>query len=35
LRPAPDAVLIDTTGLDLDQVIARCERLTRERLRLP
>jgi cytidylate kinase len=32
LRAAPDAVTIDTTGLDLDQVIARCERLTRERL---
>jgi cytidylate kinase len=35
LRAAPDAVSIDTTGLDLDQVIARCERFSRERLGLP
>lgn len=33
LRPAADAIEIDTTGLDLDEVVARCERLARERLR--
>ena len=31
--PAPDAVVIDTTGMDLGEVVERCYRLARERLR--
>ncbi|HVM68778.1 MAG TPA: (d)CMP kinase [Gaiellaceae bacterium] len=31
MRPAPDAVLIDTTDLDVDEVVARIERLVRDR----
>ena len=33
LKPAPDAVVIDTTGMDPDEVVERCYRLARERLR--
>ena len=32
LKPAPDAVVVDTTGLDLDQVVERCFRAVRERV---
>jgi cytidylate kinase len=32
MRPAPDAELIDTTGLDVDDVVSRIERLIRSRL---
>jgi cytidylate kinase len=32
LRAAEDALIIDTTGLDLGQVVDRCEQLARERL---
>ena len=32
LKAAPDAIVVDTTGLDLEQVIDRCEALARERL---
>jgi CMP/dCMP kinase len=32
LKPAPDAVVVDTTGLDLAEVVERCLRATRERL---
>ena len=32
LRPAEDAVTVDTTGLSLDEAIARLEQLARERL---
>jgi cytidylate kinase len=31
LRPAPEAVELDTTGLSLDEVVARVESLARER----
>jgi len=31
LRPAPDAVELDTTGLSLDEVVSRVESLARER----
>ena len=33
LKPAPDAVVIDTTGMDPGEVVERCYRLARERLR--
>ncbi len=33
LRPAPDAVVLDTTRLALDAVVDRMERIARERLR--
>jgi len=32
MRPAPDALVIDTTGLSLDEVVARIERDVRDRL---
>jgi CMP/dCMP kinase len=32
LRPALDAILVDTTGLDFDQVVERCFRAVRERV---
>jgi cytidylate kinase len=32
LKPAPDAVLVDTTGLDLAEVVERCFSLAQERL---
>ena len=32
LKPAPDAVVVDTTGLDLEEVVERCLRIARERL---
>jgi cytidylate kinase len=32
LRPAPDAIVVDTTGYDLDSVVERCLRIARERL---
>ena len=32
LKPAADAVVVDTTGLDLGEVVERCYRLARERL---
>src|SRR5438128_10102483 len=32
LKPAPDATLVDTTGLDLDEVVERCLRIARQRL---
>ena len=35
LKPAPDAVLVDTTGLDLDEVVERCLRMARQRLSRP
>ncbi len=35
LRPAPDAILIDSTHLSLDQVLARIESAVTERLRAP
>lgn len=35
LRPAPDAVIIDSTELTLDQVLARIESVVTERLRVP
>jgi CMP/dCMP kinase len=35
LRAAPDAVVIDTTGLDLAEVVARCHALAAERLSRP
>jgi cytidylate kinase len=31
MRPAPDAELIDTTGLEVDDVVERIERLVEER----
>jgi cytidylate kinase len=31
MQPAGDAVLIDTTGLEVDDVVARIEGLVRER----
>jgi CMP/dCMP kinase len=33
LKPAPDAVVVDTTGMDLGEVVERCYRLARDRLR--
>src|SRR5438128_12271420 len=33
LKPAPDAVVVDTTGMDPGEVVERCYRLARERLR--
>ena len=33
LKAAPDAIAIDTTGLDLEQVVERCERETLARLK--
>ena len=35
LRPAPDAVVIDSTALTLDQVLAHIESVVTERLRVP
>ena len=35
LKPAPDAVIIDSTSLSLDQVVERVESLIRGRLALP
>jgi cytidylate kinase len=32
LQPAPDAVIIDSTDLSLDQVVARVESIISERL---
>jgi CMP/dCMP kinase len=32
LKPAPDAIVVDTTGMDLGEVVERCERVARERL---
>jgi cytidylate kinase len=32
LKPAPDAVVVDTTGMDLAEVVERCFREARERL---
>ena len=32
LKPAPDAVVVDTTDMDLDQVIEECLRIVQERL---
>ena len=32
LKPAPDAVVVDTTGMDLGEVVERCDRVARERL---
>ena len=32
LAPAPDAVIIDSTDLSLEQVVARVEAIVRERL---
>jgi CMP/dCMP kinase len=32
LKPAPDAVVVDTTGMDLAEVVERCLREARERL---
>jgi cytidylate kinase len=32
LKAAPDAIVVDTTGLDLDAVIDRCEQLARQKL---
>jgi len=32
LKPAPDAILVDTTGSSLDEVVERCLRLAEERL---
>jgi cytidylate kinase len=32
LKAAPDAIVVDTTGLDLDAVVDRCEQLAREKL---
>jgi CMP/dCMP kinase len=34
LKPAPDAILVDTTGMDLDEVVERCHSLAIERLSL-
>jgi cytidylate kinase len=35
LKPAPDALLVDTTGLDLAEVIEHCFQLARKRLSVP
>jgi cytidylate kinase len=35
LRPAPDAIILDSTELTLDQVLARIQDLVTERLRRP
>jgi CMP/dCMP kinase len=32
LKPAPDALVVDTTGMDLGEVVDRCLRVARERL---
>jgi CMP/dCMP kinase len=32
LRPAPDAVIVDTTGMDLGEVVERCLAVARERI---
>ena len=32
LKPAPDAMVVDTTGMDLGEVVERCYRVARERL---
>jgi len=33
LKPAPDAILVDTTDMDLGEVVEECLRIARERLR--
>ena len=33
LKPAPDAVVVDTTDMDLGQVVEECLRIARERLK--
>ena len=33
LKPAPDAVVVDTTDMDLGQVVKECLRIARERLK--
>ena len=35
LRPAPDAIVVDTTGLELDAVVERCFREASARLKHP
>ena len=35
LKPAEDAILVDTTGLDLGEVVDRCEKLAAGRLSRP
>jgi cytidylate kinase len=35
LKPAPDAIVVDTTDMDLGQVIEECLRIVRERLAAP
>jgi CMP/dCMP kinase len=35
LKPAPDAIVVDTTDMDLGQVIEECLRIARERLAAP
>jgi len=35
LKPAPDAILLDSTNLSLDQVLVEAERIVREHLPLP
>ena len=35
MRPAPDAIVIDSSELTLDQVLARIESMVTERLRVP
>ena len=32
LKPAPDALVVDTTDMDLDQVVEECLRIAEERL---
>jgi cytidylate kinase len=32
LKPAPDAIVVDTTGFDLGEVVEECLRIARERL---
>ena len=32
LRPAPDAIVVDTTGIDLEAVVERCFQVARKRL---
>lgn len=35
LRPAPDAIVVDTTDMDLGQVVEECLRVAQERLAAP
>jgi len=35
MKSAPDALLVDTTGLDLAEVIERCFQLAKARLSVP